>query len=200
MSKTNFAPRIGLAYTPFEKTVVRAAYGIFYTGQEDREGSNQLQYNLPFNYEPSFTGNGVTPASNGNGGLLTLAQGFPPINVGQAVFPKVTSIDWHDKIPYIQDWNATVQRALPGAMSLEVAYVGTKGVDLQASTNNNQVMIPGPGDVQSRRPYPLYGTFSTLGMKGWSTFHSMQVKVDKHLSHGLYFLSSLTYRQSHARL
>lgn len=193
MSKRNFGPRIGLAYTPFEKTVVRAAYGIFYTGQEDREGSNQLQYNLPFNYEPTFTGSGVTPASNGNGGVLTLPQGFPAINVAQAVFPKVTSIDWHDKIPYIQDWNATVQRGLPGAMSLEVAYVGTKGVDLQASTNNNQVMIPGPGDIQSRRPYPLYGTFSTLGMKGWSTFHSLQVKVDKHLSNGLYFLSSLTY-------
>src|SRR5262249_48960759 len=59
MSKKGFAPRIGLAYTPFDKTVIRAAYGIFYTGQEDREGSNQLQYNLPFNYEPTFTGNGV---------------------------------------------------------------------------------------------------------------------------------------------
>jgi hypothetical protein len=186
MSKKGFAPRIGLAYTPFDKTVIRAAYGIFYTGQEDREGSNQLQYNLPFNYEPTFTGNGVTPA-------LTLAQGFPPLNPSQAIFPKVTSIDWHDKLPYIQDWNVTVQRALPGALSLEVAYVGTKGVDLQASTNNNQVVIPGPGVVQSRRPYPQYGTFSTLGMKGWSTFHSLQVKVDKHLSHGLYFLSSLTY-------
>jgi hypothetical protein len=193
MSKKGFAPRIGLAYTPFDKTVIRAAYGIFYTGQEDREGSNQLQLNLPFNYEPTFTGNGITPAPNGSGGFLTLPNGFPPINVANAVFPKVTSIDWYDKIPYIQDWNFTVQRALPGQLSLEVAYVGTKGVDLQASTNNNQVVVPGPGDVQSRRPYPQYGTFSTLGMKGWSTFHSLQVKADKHMSHGLYFLSAFTY-------
>lgn len=186
MQKTDFAPRVGLAYTPFDKTVIRAAYGIFYTGQEDREGSNQLQYNLPYNYQPTFTGNGVTPA-------FTLAQGFPTLNPAQAINPNVTSIDWHDKTPYIQDWNATVQRELANGLSLEVAYVGTKGVDLQAATNENQVMIPGPGDVQSRRPYPEYGTFSTLGMKGWSTFHSLQVKVDKHLSHGLYFLSSFTY-------
>jgi hypothetical protein len=186
MKKTDFGPRVGIAYTPFSKTVIRAAYGIFYTGQEDREGGNQLQYNLPYNYQPTFTGNGVTPA-------FLLATGFPTLNPNQAINPNVTSIDWHVKTPYIQQWNATVQRALPGAMSLEVAYVGTKGVDLQASTNENQDMIPGPGVVQTRRPYPLYGTFSTLGMKGWSTFHSMQVKVDKHLSHGLYFLSSLTY-------
>jgi hypothetical protein len=186
MKKTDFAPRVGLAYNPFNKTVFRAAYGIFYTGQEDREGGNQLQYNLPYNYQPTFTGNGLTPA-------LTLAQGFPTLNPNQAINPNVTSIDWHIKTPYIQDWNATVQRALAGGLSLEVAYVGTKGVDLQASNDENQVMIPGPGVVQTRRPYPLFGSFSTLGMKGWSTFHSLQVKADKHLSHGLYFLSSFTF-------
>ena len=46
-----------------------------------------------------------------------------------------------------------MQRALPGRMSLEVAYVGTKGVDLQASTNENQDICPAP--AVSRRAVPI---------------------------------------------
>jgi len=185
--KTNFAPRIGLAYTPFGTTVIRAAYGIFYTGQEDRTGDpTQLQYNLPYYYQPTFVGNGVTP-------LITLAQGFPALNPSQAINPGVTSLDPNVKTPYFQEWNATVQRALPGRLSLEVAYVGMKGVHLESVSDQNQDVVPGPGSVQARRPYPNYGPFASLQMRGDSSFNSLQMKVQKRLSHGLYLLSSLTF-------
>jgi len=51
--------------------------------------------------------------------------------------------------------------------------------------------------VQSRRPYPFYGGFASIQMRGNSSYESLQVKVEKHLSHGLYFLSAFTY--SHAQ-
>ena len=70
--KANFAPRIGFAWTPTANgnTVVRGAYGFFYSGQEIRTAAPlQLAYNLPFFYEPLFI-NGDTPA-------FTVSQGFP---------------------------------------------------------------------------------------------------------------------------
>ena len=45
----NFAPRVGLAYQIDAKTVVRAAYGLFYGGLESPGGS-ELQENFPFAY------------------------------------------------------------------------------------------------------------------------------------------------------
>jgi hypothetical protein len=36
VQKTNFAPRVGLAYSPRDKTVVRAGFGIFYGGLQSK--------------------------------------------------------------------------------------------------------------------------------------------------------------------
>lgn len=188
--KANFGPRVGLAYSPLNNTVIRAAYGIFYSGQEVRTGDPlQLAYNLPFYYQPTFVGDGVSP-------VITLASGFPSLNPNQAINPGVTSVDTHTKTPYYQEWNFALQRQLPSHIALEIAYAGTKGVHLQSLTDQNQVVTPGPGDVQSRRPYPFYSGFASIQMRGNSNYNSLQVKVEKHLSHGLYFLSSFTY--SHA--
>jgi len=57
-------------------------------------------------------------------------------------------------------------------------------------------MVPGSGDVQSRRPYPFYGPFTSLQNRGNSWYDSLQVKLQKNLSHGLYFLSSFTYAKA----
>jgi outer membrane receptor protein involved in Fe transport len=188
--KTNFGPRMGFAYSPFNSMVFRGAYGIFYSGQEVRTGDPlQLAYNLPFYYQPTFVGDGQTP-------VLTLAKGFPTLNPNQAINPGVTSVDTNTKTPYYQEWNFAVQRLLPSHVSLEIAYAGTKGVHLQSLTDQNQDLVPGPSDVQARRPYPFYSGFASIQMRGNSNYHSLQIKVEKHLSRGLYFLSAFTY--SHA--
>ena len=37
--KMDFGPRVGIAYNIREKTVIRAAYGIFYGGEENQGGN-----------------------------------------------------------------------------------------------------------------------------------------------------------------
>jgi outer membrane receptor protein involved in Fe transport len=185
--KANFGPRIGFAYTPIANTVIRGAFGLFYSGQEIRTGDPlQLAYNLPFYYQPTFVGDGITP-------VRTLEQGFPPLDPSQAINPGVTSVDTDVKTPYYEQWNLAIQRQLPSHVTLEIAYAGSKGVHLQVLTDQNQVRVPGPGDVQERRPYPTFGPFTSIQMRGNSSYHSLQLKAEKRLSHGLSFLSAFTF-------
>src|SRR5581483_8010485 len=113
--KDDFAPRVGLAYSPFtsRKTVFRAGYGRFFSYQEIRTGDPlQLGYNLPFFFEPSFVSDGITP-------VLTVSGGFPPLSLNQAKFAGVTSNDWRLHAPAIDEWNFNIQQQLPGNMLVE---------------------------------------------------------------------------------
>jgi len=108
----------------------------------------------------------------------------------------VTSEDTRLRTPYYQEWNFALQQALPFTMSVELAYAGSKGTHLQVLTDQNQVRVPGPGDIQPRRPYPNYGPFAAIQNRGNSTYNSLQLKVQKRYSRGLSFLSSFTYSKA----
>ena len=192
--KADFAPRIGLAYNVFKNTVIRAGYGRFFSYQEIRTGDPlQLAYNLPFFYQPAFASDGITP-------LLTVSGGFPALNPSQAIDASVTAsgsgVGSHLKAPVLDEWNFNIQQQLPANILLEVAYVGSKSTHLQVLLDPNQDPTPGPGDIQSRRPYQQYSGFTDIVDRGNSTFHALEIKAEKRLSQGLMFLSSFTYSKS----
>jgi hypothetical protein len=56
--------------------------------------------------------------------------------------------------------------------------------------------VPGPGDVQSRRPFTQFGGFTAIRNLGNSNYNALQMKVEKHTSHNLYFLSAFTYSKA----
>lgn len=186
----NVAPRMGFAYNLFKETVVSSAYGVFFSGQEIRTAAPlQLAYNTPFYYQSFFTSDGITPK-------LTVSGGFPAFSQADAIDPTVTSVDSRLKTPYYQEWNVAIQQGLPSSVSVELAYAGSKGTHLQSLTDQNQVRTPGPGDIQSRRPYPTLGPFAAIQNRGNSSYHSAQLKVEKRYSEGLSFLSSLTWSKA----
>jgi hypothetical protein len=186
----NVAPRIGFAYNVFKETVISSAYGMFFSGQEIRTAAPlQLAYNAPFYYQSVFSSDGITPT-------LTVSGGFPPFSAENALNPTVTSADVRLKTPYFQEWNVAIQQGLPSSISVELAYAGSKGTHLQSLTDQNQVRTPGPGDIQSRRPYPTFGPFASIQNRGNSTYHSAQLKVEKRYSQGLSFLTSFTWSKA----
>ena len=63
-------------------------------------------------------------------------------------------------------------------------------------TDPNQVVRPGDGDVQPRRPFPQFGGFTAIRNIANSNYHSLQVKTEKHASHGLYLLSAFTFSKA----
>jgi hypothetical protein len=192
--KNDFAPRVGLAWNVFKNTVIRSGYGRFFSYQEIRTGDPlQLAYNLPFFYQPTFISDGVTP-------VLTVSGGFPSLNPSQAVDASVTvsgsGVGSHLHAPVLDEWNLNIQQQLPGSILLEVAYVGSKSTHLQTLLDPNQVVVPGPGDIQSRRPYPQYGPFTDIVNRGNSNYSALEVKAESRVSHGLMFLSAFTYSKS----
>jgi hypothetical protein len=192
--KADFAPRLGLAWQVMPHTVVRAGYGRFFMYQETRTGDPfQLYYNLPFVAEPNFNTDGVTP-------ILTVSGGFPAVDpnniVGASVTTSAEGADTRLHAPVLDEWNLNVEHELPSNFLVEVAYVGSKATHLQSILDLNQDPVPGPGDIQSRRPYPQFGGFSNLVNRGNSNYHSLQLKVEKRAGHGLTFLSAFTYSKS----
>ena len=89
-----------------------------------------------------------------------------------------------------------MQHALPGAISLEVAYAGSKGTHLQVVTDRNQVPVPGPAISRLAGPISCSVGSPPFRTSGNSNYNSLQVKAEKHLSHGLYFLSAFTFSKA----
>jgi hypothetical protein len=85
-------------------------------------------------------------------------------------------------------WSIGIERQLVQNLMVDVAYVGTRSLDLTSAYNINQP-FPGPGAQNPRRPEyalnPLVGdvTYNT----GWGSakYHGLQVKLEKRYSAGL---------------
>ncbi len=134
----------------------------------------------------------------------------------------VRAQDRHAQTPYIQQWNLALQRALWGGWVTSVVYAGSKGTKLfGANYNLNQLdpsfyrlglalqdtvdnpyfgqILTGPlaaARVQRQqllRPYPDYNSVTTWANNGLSTsYHSLQVSVEKRYSNGVSALLSYT--------
>lgn len=190
--RNNFAPRVGLAYTLGEEgeTVLRAGYGIYYD-QSPLAPGEALYFNRPF-----FDFNLFVPLPQ-FGFPLTLDNPFPS-NLPFAVPDSALAIQRDLRTPYMQHWNANVQRQLGRNRVLEVAYVGSKGTKLLSARDINQ---PQPSVLPSGlpfvpRPNPFFDDINLIESRASSTYHSLQARFQQRLSMGLALLGSYTWSKS----
>jgi len=76
-----------------------------------------------------------------------------------------------------------------------LAYVGNKGTHLARLVQRNQPS-PGPGSVNSRRPYLGYGSINAVESSGNSIYHGLLISGEKRFSNGLSFLLSYTFSKA----
>src|SRR5262249_43047465 len=145
----NFAPRIGAAYQATKKLVVRAGWGMFFNGFENRGYSPNIGENYPFQFqfhypEPNantpitFPGcNNGQPGSPDNVG--TFETGFSSLSLDPLkVSPNdLVLLGIHFKYipPYTMSGNLPVQYQLPPSMSVQVAYVNSLPRHLEVFPN-----------------------------------------------------------------
>jgi hypothetical protein len=183
--KTQFAPRFGFAWRPFdEKTVIRGGYGIFY---EVESSGNRVNHNMvPYTLSETVF----------NDGLRTMANFFAGRPIGGATTaPSLAGGYPNMPMGYDQHWSFGVQRQLPANSVLEVNYVGNRGVNLYEGNPINDP-LPGPGGIQARRPYPIFGALTFNGQDNSTIYHALQAKFEKRLSWGLWHLVSYTWSRS----
>jgi hypothetical protein len=203
-----FAPRLGVAYRLSSKTVVRSGLGISYTPFPD----NTWMYNFPVRSNnqyvaPSGSDN-YAPAQLPNGLAPTFQNGFPapdPVVVpSNGIITNVNPSTQQFYIPtnykngYIETWNIAVQRQLPWALSLDVAYVGGHGVRIAASPNLNAGQVIGAGSA-GQPFFAKYGTTAaiTQDFAGFSTtYNSLQVKFDRRFVSGFRLTTAFTWQKA----
>ncbi len=203
--KTDIGPRIGIAYNIRPKTVIRAAYGIFYSGEENQGGNPNRGESAPFNFSPNLGRpagiNNFQPdplLANGNptGGV---SIGFPT-NVFNG-FP-VASLQFREIAPdfrngMVHKWNFAVQQELPGQLALEVSYLGNHQAHslLQPDFNNCYNVASSNSNItcNSLRLHPDIGSVSGTGSWGFGNYHAMTAKLEKRMSNGLQMVTAYTY-------
>jgi hypothetical protein len=134
---TDFAPRVGFAFTPDGgKTSFRAAYGIFYTNVEGSE-IYSITGAPPFAefYSASAPAFLDTPYINRTDGFIHPAPfPFTPAKPGDTKFnfspflPLSGFPSWSlkNRTPYAENYHFTVQRQITPAMVATVAFVGSQ--------------------------------------------------------------------------
>ncbi len=128
----NLAPRLGLAYQLNDATVIRAGYSHIFGPSNQAAQGTVGPFGFRIEYPWQSTNDGITPFNllrdpypvgfrqlpGAADGLLTQAGA----NLQSVLQDTVT--------PWNQQWNVNIQRQLPWQTSIEIAYVGTRGLQL----------------------------------------------------------------------
>ncbi len=173
-NKHNFAPRAAIAWQLNSKTVLRTGFGIFYDiarQKVDQTGfSRRTTLIASQDTGRTFVGTLNDPFPNGFLAQTGNSLGIMT-NAGQNVNPSYTNL----KNPYVQRWQASVQRRLGRQALLEIAYVGNRANRLRVSRNSVDSV---PQEYLSTLPYrddalnsrltrnvsnPYFGLFPGMG-------------------------------------
>jgi hypothetical protein len=180
-----FQPRLGFAYALNDKTVFRGGVGRFLTrlGVSD---SVFLGGNPPF--QPSVA---VSYGSVDNPG------GASGVN-----FPlTITTQDRNFRSPESWTWNLTFEREIGFNTTIEIGYVGRRGLFGQRERNINQLPVgtrflpQNAGvNVDALRPYKGFAVIRSTGNEANSMYNGLQFSANRRFSQGLSF--GLAYTMS----
>jgi hypothetical protein len=177
-----FQPRLAASWRPLPASscVVRASYGLYRNLGMYQPLALLLSHQPPFSTTASLRNDALTP--------LTLARPFPfPLPPSEA--SNTYAVDPNVRSGSAQAWQASVQRDLPGSLTLIVQYDGTKGNRLLQAFLPNSYPAGAVNPCESCPSGYVYFTST-----GRSLRNAGQLTLRRRLHNG--FMASVQYTRS----
>ncbi len=188
----NFAPRLGLAYSFDDRTVLRVGAGIFFGEHDIVQGQAARFYTgPPFSNELTF------PQGREMSEFI-VQEGFPAASrsgLPRRSLSVNTIVDGVWPQLYAAQWFLDLQRELPGNTLLTIGYNGTASNQIPSTVNINRPLTPDPVIQHQRRRNRDY--FNNVTVRGGQylnqNYNSLTIKGEKRFTGGFTFLSSFTW-------
>jgi hypothetical protein len=196
---TNWAPRLGVSYTPTASVVIRAGYGIFY---------NHDIANARFDVARNVAGRVTNTSGGGSAGVATInwSNAVGATGGGGAVAsvppPYSYSNQYSHRTAYSQSFLFDIQKQVGKDWMFEAGYLGNVSRRLAGFRNANYSVPDGilgnakPTSIAARTPYPNYGVIQLVHDVGIGNYNSFAFQVNKRFSNGFNLISSYTYSKS----
>src|SRR5262245_34813610 len=189
-SLKNVAPRVGVAWDPFHKgqTSVRSGFGLFYDEVLPK------YYFFSGSLNPPFT----TRTSIASPPFPNVVANFDP---NAPIRAQLQTVNYDLQTPFITQYNASVQHALPGEWDVTIGYVGSRGRNLFRIGDANlapESIVNGVKTYQpalGRRNPNFVGIWQRV-TDGESFYNSLQVAANRRYSKGLRAQVSYTLARS----
>lgn len=202
-----FAPRVGFAYDISGNgiTALRGAYGVFFSAQQETYASGLEQQPYLLTFTVNKTPNLVTPYAPDPDPFPYTVDSQNPYFTSGATISGLPPND--SSIPYVQEYNLTVQRQLSTEWSAQIAYVGSTSRKFYISRDQNSpIYAPGASTttagLNSRRPYeptPATYTFGTISLNdpvSNGSYNSLQATINRRFAHRFSLLASYVWSKS----
>jgi hypothetical protein len=175
---TNFAPRLGVAWSPLDRVVFRSSYGLFYILQP----VGNATYSLPLN---NVKGN-ISLSNTTTPGLTYPFTSY----VAQAQGTQNTAYGFLRHLPdaYAEQWNFSMQNQLDRNSSITLAYVGNHGVNQMRYRDINLKNV-----ALGARPISGFGDVYLQGMDGQSSYNAFQASFLHRSTSGLVAQANYTW-------
>ena len=190
--RNNFAPRIGVAWKPLSKTVVRAGYGINYNIGQYAGMATQLGFQPPFAIAETNTAPTTTS--------LTLQNGFPAFTADPNHVTNTYAVDPNYRLAYVQSWNLNIQQEVQSSVVVNLGYTGSKGTHLDIVRAPDQLATGGPRFLPCLPGTPASVScvqpFLFESSQGSSILHAVMLRVRKRMRHGVSIGGNYVYSKS----
>ncbi len=183
------SPRLGIAWRPIKgkQIVVRAGYGIYYTGGVYNAFGNRMALQAPFVRSINQT------TSPGN--VLSLENGFGTLAAQTIQNTFAVARDYSPA--YAQSWNLSLQETFKRNYVIQLGYQGTKGTHLDVLQSPNRAPLGGSSlTTQQRLQIANASTFQYDISAGNSIYNAAQVSLLRRMARGRSFNVSYVFSKA----